>query len=278
MHWPTESGVDVVAEDIPETKTDDRGKRNSFLREFPIFVVVALGLALLIKSFVAQAFYIPSGSMENTLLINDRVLVNRLVYHVREIARGDIVVFSGVDSWDIEVPYQEPSNPIAKAFHWVGTEFGMAPSETDYIKRVIGIPGDTVKCCDSTGRITVNGTPLDEKAYLYPGDEPSTQTFEVTVPENQLWVMGDHRSLSSDSRFHTDDPGGGSIPMDKVIGRAFVIAWPFDRAKILPIPDTFTQPALDVAAGIVSSPLLAGSLGTVPLVLWRRYRAGRRSK
>jgi signal peptidase I len=248
--------VDVVAEEAPETGNEDQGdkddqsgddrpaKKSSFLREFPIIVAVALALALLIRSFAVQAFYIPSGSMENTLLINDRVLVNKLVYHVRDIARGDTIVFSGVDSWDAEFTYEEPGNPIAKAFHWVGVQAGMAPGERDYIKRVIGIPGDTVQCCDSQGRITVNGAPLDEKSYLYPGDVPSIPRFEVTVPENRLWVMGDHRSFSNDSRFHMGDPGSGTIPMDKVIGRAFVIAWPFDRAKTLSIPGTFAQPAL----------------------------------
>ncbi|MFC0553654.1 signal peptidase I [Planotetraspora thailandica] len=248
----------MVAEDLPETNGRDndendrdkgkagrKAKKGSFLREFPVIVVVALGLALLIKSFVVQAFYIPSGSMENTLQVNDRVLVNKLVYHVRDIARGDAIVFSGLDSWDDqEYTYEEPDNPVAKAFHWLSVQAGMAPNERDYVKRVIGIPGDTVKCCDSQGRVTVNGVPLDEKSYLYPGDVPSDRAFEVTVPAGRLWVMGDHRSLSRDSRYHMDDPGGGTIPMDKVIGRAFVIAWPFDHAKTLSIPDTFAQPKL----------------------------------
>ncbi|MEZ0073013.1 signal peptidase I [Planotetraspora sp. GP83] len=230
----------MVAADTQRTSADGKGRKGSWLREYPVLIVVALGLALLIKSFVVQAFYIPSESMQNTLLVNDRVLVNKLVYHVRDIERGDIVVFSGVDSWDPEVPYEEPGNPIAGFFHWVGTAFGVVPGEKDYIKRVIGVPGDNVKCCDSKGRITVNGTPLNE-SYLYPGDVPSDTSFDVTVPKDRLWVMGDHRSLSFDSRRHTGDPGGGTIPMDKVIGRAFVLVWPFDRAKVLPIPETFAR-------------------------------------
>jgi signal peptidase I len=267
--------VDVVTEDTQQNDEKSTRKKSSFLREFPILVVVALGLALLIKSFVVQAFYIPSESMEDTLLVNDRVLVNKLVYHTRDIERGDIVVFSGVDSWDPEVPYQEPSNPIAKAFHWVGTAFGVVPGDKDYIKRVIGVPGDTVKCCDAKGRVTVNGAPLDEP-YLYPGDVPSDQPFEVTVPEGRLWVMGDHRSVSYDSRRHTGDPGGGTIPMDEVVGRAFVIVWPFDRAKILPIPDTFAQPALHAAVG--ATPMAAGVVGALPVMVWRRRRTARRDR
>nr|WP_246497101.1 signal peptidase I [Sphaerisporangium rubeum] len=229
---------------------------------------------MIIKSFVVQAFYIPSESMEPTLLVNDRVLVNKLVYHTRDIERGDIVVFSGVDSWASEVEVPEPGNPVAGFFRWVGTAFGVVPGEKDYIKRVIGLPGDVVKCCDAQGRITVNGVPLEEKAYLFPADEPSQKFFEIKVPKDRLWVMGDHRSVSLDSRSHQGDPGGGAIPMDSVVGRAFVIVWPFSRAAILPIPDTFTQPALHQAAAVTggAAPLLLGFAGAVPLVALRRRR------
>jgi signal peptidase I len=131
-----------------------------------------------------------------------------------------------------------------------------------------------VKCCDAKGRITVNGVALDEKSYLYPGDVPSHMNFEVTVPKDRLWVMGDHRSVSLDSRSHQGDPGGGTIPSEQVIGRAFVIVWPFDRAKILPIPETFSQPALQAAAGAI--PLVVGFAGAVPLVALRRRLRARR--
>ena len=267
----------MVAEDTQQNAKSGKDKKGSFWRELPVLVVVALVLALLIKSFVVQAFYIPSESMENTLLKNDRVLVNKLVYRVRDIERGDVVVFSGVDSWDGEVPYEEPSNPIAGFFRWVGTAFGVVPGEKDYIKRVIGVPGDTVKCCDAKGRISVNGTPLDEESYLYPGDVPSLSNFEIKVPADRLWVMGDHRSVSLDSRAHGGDPGGGTIPIDQVIGRAFVIVWPFDRATVLPIPDTFNQPALHAAALAAGAmPLLLGFGMAVPLVrLSRRIRVKR---
>ncbi|WP_406318046.1 signal peptidase I [Streptosporangium sp. NBC_01639] len=275
---PVEDEVNVVAEDTQKTADGGKDKKKgSFWKELPVLIAVALVLAFVIKSFVIQAFYIPSESMENTLLTNDRVLVNKLVYHTRPIERGDIVVFSGVDSWDGEVPFEEPSNPVSAFFRWIGTAFGVVPGEKDYIKRVIGVAGDTVKCCDVQGRVTVNGVPLDEESYLYPGDVPSDRTFEAKIPQDRLWVMGDHRSVSLDSRSHLDDPGKGTIPVDKVIGRAFVIVWPFSRAKILPIPETFQQPALKAAAALGgAAPLLLGLAGAAPLVLWRRRWISRR--
>lgn len=272
---PVEDEVDVVAEETQKpAKGGKAEKKGSFWKELPVLIVVALVLALIIKTFVVQAFYIPSESMENTLLKNDRVLVNKLVYHTRDIERGDVVVFSGVDSWDGEFQLEEPSNPVAAVFQWIGTAFGLVPGEKDYIKRVIGVGGDHVKCCDSKGRITVNGTPIDEESYLYPGNVPSDKFFDVTVPEGRLWVMGDHRAVSLDSRSHTGDPGGGSIPEGQVIGRAFVIVWPFDRADVIDIPATFAQPALQALSGAV--PLVAGFGLAVPLVLVRRRRLLRR--
>jgi signal peptidase I len=272
---PVEDEVDVVAEETQMPAEDGKKeKKGSFWKELPVLVVVALALALIIKTFVVQAFYIPSESMENTLLTNDRVLVNKLVYHTRDIERGDVVVFSGVDSWDGEFQLEEPSNPVAGFFRWVGTAFGVVPGEKDYIKRVIGVGGDHVKCCDSDHRITVNGVPIDETSYLYPGNLPSGENFDITVPPNRLWVMGDHRQVSLDSRSHTGDPGGGSIPESQVIGRAFVIVWPFSRASSIPIPDTFAQPALQALGGSV--PLVAGFALAVPMVVIRRRWIGAR--
>jgi signal peptidase I len=224
-------------------------RRPSFWKELPILLVIAFGLAFLVKTFVVQAFYIPSGSMENTLAIGDRVLVNKIVYKTRDIARGDIVVFNGVDSFTPEVQITPPNDPLGKVVDWFGRTFGFAPpDERDFVKRVIGVAGDHVVCCDSGGHVTVNGVALQETGYLYPGNAPSTMTFDVVVPDGKLWVMGDHRAASSDSRAHLGDPGGGFVPTDRVIGRAFAIVWPFADLSSLPIPDTFAQPALDKAA------------------------------
>ena len=220
-------------------------RTGSFWKELPILLLIAFGLAFVVKTFLVQAFFIPSGSMQKTLEIGDRVLVNKVVYHVRPIARGDVVVFNGVDSFTPEVSIIEPTDPAGKVVDWFGRTFGFAPpSERDFVKRVVGVAGDHVVCCDSANRVTVNGAPLDEAAYLYPGNSPSEERFDVTVPDGKLWVMGDHRAASSDSRAHLGDPGGGFVPTDRVIGRAFAVVWPFRDATLLPIPDTFDQPAL----------------------------------
>jgi signal peptidase I len=260
-----------------EKESGSSKKSGSFWRELPVLVGIALVLALVIKAFAVQAFYIPSASMENTLKIGDRVLVNKIVYHTRDIARGDTVVFSGLDSWDPEVNYSAPTNPIAKVLHAIGGAFGLVPGEKDYIKRVIGVPGDRVRCCDAEGHITVNGTPLKETTYLYPGNKPSGQQFSVTVPQGRLWVMGDHRDVSYDSRGHLGDPGSGTIPEDRVIGRAFVVVWPLSRIKTLPIPNTFDQPSL-AAAALPATPLALGFAGAIPISrLLRRRRRRLRS-
>ena len=234
------------------TRTVRRRRKRSFWREFPILVAIALILAVVIKTFAIQAFWIPSGSMENTLEINDRVLVNKIVYHTRPIHRGDIVVFNGDGSWD---PGTVPTNgnifqQFAAGF---SSMFGFGHPGDILIKRVIGLPGDHVACCDAQGRVTVNGVPLSEQSYLYPGDAPSLQRFNITVPPGRLWVMGDHRLVSDDSRDHMGDPGGGTIPESAVIGRAFVIIWPVSRWRILPIPATFQQPKLNAAASAGAS-------------------------
>jgi signal peptidase I len=236
-----------------------RKQRGSFLRELPILVVIALALALIIKTYAFQAYYIPSGSMQNTLAIGDKVLVNKIVYHLRHIHRGDIVVFNGQGSWN-PGPAPTTPNPFDRLYHAVIGLFGAAPGQTDYIKRVIGVPGDHVACCDTSGRVTVNGVPLSEKSYLYPGNSPSTMHFSITVPTGRLWVMGDHRAVSDDSRDHEGYPGGGTIPENEVVGRAFWIVWPPSRWRILPIPATFQQSALNSN----SSRSAAAPAGTAP--------------
>ena len=228
-------------------------RKRSFWREFPILVVVALLLAVVIKTYAIQAFFIPSGSMENTLEINDRVLVNKLVYDVRGIHRGDIVVFNGDGSWDPGTPPRD-TNFVVKFAQGFASMFGFGHPGDILIKRVIGLPGDKVACCDAQGRVTVNGVPLTEQSYLYPGDAPSEIRFNIVVQPGRLWVMGDHRLISDDSRNHLGEPGGGTVPENAVIGRAFVIIWPISRWRILPIPATFQKPGLSAAAASSAPP------------------------
>ncbi len=209
--------------------------------DIPVTIAIAVAAVLLLTSFVAKPFSIPSGSMEDTLAIGDRVLVNRLTYRFRAIERGDIVVFDGSNSFvtDEAVPER---NPVTGALAWLGQSIGVVPPDsTDFIKRVVGVGGDRVTCCDDAGRITVNGTPLEEESYLYPGDSPSTQLFDVEVPQGMLWVMGDHRTNSADSRAHLGDPGGGFVPEGKVLGRAMAVLWPPSHLQVLEIPEAFAE-------------------------------------
>jgi signal peptidase I len=221
-------------------------KKKSFLRELPGIVITALIISVLIKTFLVQAFYIPSGSMENTLLVNDRVLVNKLADKPDEIHRGDVVVFRDPGGWlgsSADTGRGGVIGGLRKALVFVG--LAPAVGEEDLIKRVIAVGGDTVQCC-TNGHMTVNGAPLDEP-YLYPSDlgTPSQTDFgPFKVPADKLWVMGDHRSVSEDSRAHHDQPGQGFVPVADVIGRAFTIVWPVNRAKLLHRPATFQQPKL----------------------------------
>jgi signal peptidase I len=242
------SGDEADAEDAPEhaERAPAGKKRTNFWRELLIIVVAAAALTLLVKAFIVQVYKIPSASMENTLQVNDRVLVNKVIYHFRGIARGDIVVFSGQDSWGPDAP-PPSSDPVVRVWDDVLSGIGLQSSQTYYIKRVIGLPGDHVACC-TDGKVTVNGVPLNETSYLYPGDAPSLETFSVTVPSGHVWVMGDHRGDSEDSRYHPGDPGGGAIPENEVVGRAFMIIWPPPAFSDLPIPSTFGQAALHAGA------------------------------
>ena len=227
----------------PSTQRPDR-ERSLFL-EFLVLIGIAFFLAFLVKTFLVQAFFIPSGSMENTLAVGDRVLVNKVVYHTRPIERGDIVVFDGLDSFAPEFTIPAPGNPIQQVMSWFGQLVGFAaPNERDFVKRVVGVGGDHVVCCDVQGRVSVNGVYLDETSYLFPGNSPSDVPFDITVPDGKLFVLGDHRAASSDSRAHLGDPGGGFVPVDRVIGRAFVILWPRHHAQVVPIPETYNQPGL----------------------------------
>ncbi|MGV9313128.1 signal peptidase I [Streptomyces sp. NPDC003691] len=196
-------------------------------RRTALLAAVCLGTVLLVSRFVVQPFHIPSGSMEPTLRTGDRVLVNKLAYgEGEEPARGDLIVFDGTGSFVREEP---ETDPVRGAVRGAFAAVGLAePAETDFVKRVIGLGGDRVVCCDEEGRLTVNGTALDER-YLHPGDAPSDVAFDIVVRPGTLWVMGDHRSDSRDSRDHLGDPGGGMVPVENVIGRADWIGWPAGR-------------------------------------------------
>lgn len=215
------------------------------LHELPVVVGLALLISVTVKSLLVQAFYIPSESMEETLLVDDRVLVNKLVDAPDEIHRGDIVVFRDPGAW--LDPVDAPAGPrVWMALRTVLAVVGLAPSadDEDLVKRVIGIGGDRVRCCDEEGRVSVNGVGLDE-TYLFPGSAASETAFDVRVPRGSLWMMGDHREVSRDSREHQDDRRGGVVPVASVVGRTFAVVWPLHRARGFDTPAPFRSPALD---------------------------------
>ncbi len=221
-------------------------KQMPLWQELPLLLLVAFGLAVLIRTFLLQAFYIPSGSMENTLMVGDRVLVNKVVYDIRQPERGEIVVFRGTDNWAPEAGMTPvKTGVLAKVGRTVGDLVGMAqPGEKDFIKRIIGLPGDTVQCCDQQGRVLVNGEPLNE-TYISensPLDEdPAVNRCgprkfgPIIVAPGNMWVMGDHRLVSQDSRCQ------GQVPIRNIIGKAFVVVWPRNHWSTLGVPATFGQ-------------------------------------
>jgi signal peptidase I len=246
-------------------------------------VLLTLVIAALIRTFLVQPFFIPSGSMEQTLRRGDRVLVDKVSYRFGEIRRGDVVVFNGVDSFTPEAPQEPAGNLLQRGLRAAAAAVGVAPpGEQDFIKRVIGVSGDRVRCCDSKSRITVNGVPVDERSYLYPEEAASESTFDVRVPEGRLWVMGDHRSRSADSRSHQGDPGGGTVPEDKVIGRAFSIVWPPSRLTGIGRPHVFDEVQREPVAlerlvpAARAAPAMSYAVGlgvAFPFVIRRRRRA-----
>jgi signal peptidase I len=239
-----------------------------FLVELPFLIIFALFLAFLIKTFLVQAFYIPSGSMQNTLAIGDRVLVNRAaVWLGSNPQRGEVVVFQDPGGWLGATETAPNSNWLTSALSFVGV---LPQDNGDLIKRVIGVGGDRVVCCNAQGQLTVNGIALNEP-YLYPGDSAGSGpngTFDITVPQGRLWVMGDHRGVSLDSRSH-QELNGGTIPVSSVVGRADLIIWPPSHWGTLPVPNTFKQvglSALSTPGGIPA----AAMVGALPMTLLRR--------
>ncbi|MEU5365291.1 signal peptidase I [Streptomyces sp. NPDC005925] len=267
-----------------QTRTDDQEpdrpdpqpkKPRSFWKELPILVGIALVLALLIKTFLVQAFSIPSDSMQNTLQQGDRVLVDKLTpWFGSEPERGEVIVFHDPDSWLAGEPTPEP-NAAQKFLSWIG----LMPSaeEKDLIKRVVGVSGDTIEC-KGTGPLKVNGKALDEESYVYAGNTPCSLDdqggqFKVKVPKGHVWVMGDHRQNSRDSRYNRSDKHHGMVPVKDVVGRAIVVAWPVDRWATLPVPDTFDQDGLKAGPAALSvAPQGLAVVGVVPFALWRRRR------
>ena len=210
-------------------------KKGSLLREVPVVVIAALVVSVVVKTFFIHFFFIPSGSMQNTLQIGDRIAVNKFASIYSDIRRGEVVVFKDPSHWlgTAEAP---TGSSITRGIKSGLVTVGVLPDPaTQYlIKRVIGVGGDTVMCCDAKGKLVVDGVSLNEP-YIFPGNAPSDSKFSVTVPKGFIWVMGDHRGDSADSRFHTDDVHHGMVPLGDVVGRAEWVVWPLNHAKFLPV-------------------------------------------
>ncbi|UFU04151.1 signal peptidase I [Ruania suaedae] len=233
-----EASTPDSGEDSPSSQRERSRRRRhhpvvAFLRETVVVLVAALVLSVVIKTFLAQAFYIPSESMEHTLEIGDRLVVNKLTPGPFDLERGDVVVFLDPGGWLASAPPEDP-HALEQVLTWVG----VLPQHADehVIKRVVGLPGDHVVCCSEEGQIVVNGQPIDEP-YVADGAAPSDVEFDVVVPAGHLYVLGDNRPRSKDSRFNGGSVGGGFVPVRNVVGTAFVITWPLDRITWLTDPD-----------------------------------------
>lgn len=226
----TDSNRATSAENVAEDKRRKSRGMKLFIRDIVLIFVAAIIISVGIKAFLIRSFYIPSGSMMNTLQVDDRIIVNELVPKLVPVQHGDVVVFKDPGGWLPSSPAVKQNSFVA-GVDWLLSVVGLsAPDSNDHlIKRVIGLPGDKVACCNAFGQMTVNGIPLDEKAYLKLDGgitKVSGNDFSVTVPKDSLWVMGDNRYNSEDSRFHPNTPTKGFVPMDDVVGRAFLISWP----------------------------------------------------
>jgi signal peptidase I len=219
-------------------------KKGSLLREVPIIVVAALVVSVVVKTFFIHFFYIPSGSMQNTLQIGDRIAVNKFANFFSDIKRGEVVVFRDPANWLGTAPVNTTTGPA----EWIKTglvDVGVLPDPAKQylIKRVIGVSGDHVVCCDTAGHLQVNGTSINEP-YIFAGNKPSDSAFNVTVPQGFIWVMGDHRGASADSRFHTDDVHKGMVPLSDVVGRAEFVVWPFNHMTFLRVGHDLSKVAV----------------------------------
>ena len=216
-------------------------KKGSLLKELPVLVVVALIVSLFIKTFVVQFFYIPSGSMENTLQIKDRVAVNKVPFISKSINRGDVVVFRDPDNWLPEIVDYDTNKYVAKAKSaLVAVGVLPNPAKQYLVKRVVGVAGDHIVCCTKSGNLTINDVEVTEP-YIYAGNKPSDMKFDVTVPEGKIWVMGDHRGASADSRYHQEDINKGFVPLSRVTGRVVAVIWPFKNITYVPKVDVLKK-------------------------------------
>lgn len=211
-----------------------------WLGETAIIIVSALVLSALVRAFLVQAFYVPSASMEDTLAVSDRIIASKITTTMGGVGRGEVVVFKDPGDW---LPDPPPPAPGWRGLLQSGLTFiGLLPSDSgsDLVKRVIGIEGDRIACCDESGRIQLNGRPLVEDYIIGPTDQV---LFDVVVPAGGVFVMGDNRGNSRDSRFHleVDD---GAVPVDDVVGRVVLVVWPLDRMATVPIPDVYADPGI----------------------------------
>ncbi|WP_051386332.1 signal peptidase I [Actinokineospora inagensis] len=276
----TEDTEDVGGVEGGEAKGRKEKKKRSFWVELPILIGVALVLTIIIQSFIARVFVIPSESMEQTLhgcygCNGDRILVDRVVYYFRDPEPGDVVVFKRPDTWDQDGPGNRSENPVVAWLQDFGSQFGLAqPSNEDVVKRVIAVGGQTVECCDAQERVLVNGKPLDEP-YIYRTypDETQRRFAKITVPDGMLWVMGDNRNNSDDSRLQGGGGSNGFVPVDHVIGKARYIILPPSRWR--GIGDHNPQEALSAPAWQVGLPAGVGIALAWP-TLWLSRGAGRR--
>jgi signal peptidase I len=206
--------------------------------ELLLLLALAVALSVAIKAFLVQMFFVPSESMEPLFVTNDRILVEKVSYWTGEVERGDVVVFRDPGDW---LGPEPELSPLQEALQVVG----LYPAGGHLVKRVVAIGGDHVTCCDGEGRVRVNDVPLEEGDYIREGQVPSTRDFDVTVPEGRLWVMGDNRANSEDSRYHQRSGGGGTVPVEDVVGKVWAVVWPLDRWHLVGTPDTYAQPELD---------------------------------
>ncbi|MCR2763680.1 signal peptidase I [Microbacterium sp. zg.B48] len=248
----------------------------SFLRDVLIIVLVAVLVSFLVKTFLVRSFYIPSGSMESTLMVNDRILVDEITPRFGGYGRGDIVVFRDPGGW-LPPRAETERSFLLEGVDWTLSLVGLAAPDSDdhLVKRIIGMPGDHVVCCNAIGQVTVNGVPIDETDYVQrptPDSPASGEPFDVTVPENRLWVLGDNRYSSKDSRYNQDQPGEGFVPVENVVGRAFLTTWPFDRFGMLDfhrdvfggVPEASDEPVEDPTDAPTDAPPEAPAENPLP--------------